>query len=492
MAAPEVAPYVKIGGLADIVGSLPRALSQLGHDVRIVCPYYGFLAKEGWPRQEGTLIVPMGPGPEFAAVVETTLPETSVPLYFIEYEKYFDRYEVYAGPWGDHADNGERFSFFSRASLSLCRKLDWIPDVIHCHDWTTGLVPVYLNTTEQRTPLGDVATVMTVHNLKFQGIFRPELLNYAGIPWDTFRTDGLECMGSLNMMKGGLYHSTKISTVSPTYGEEIQGPERGEGLNHVLKFRAGDLVGILNGIDAGAWDPATDKALPAPYHANDLRGKAICKAALQKELGLKEDPRIPIFGAVARLYDQKGLDLLADILDRVMASMQVQVVVLGSGDPVIESRLKAAEGRYPERIHVTIGFNEGLSRRIYGGADFFLMPSRFEPCGLGQMYAMRYGAPPIVRSTGGLVDTVDQYEEGFHRGSGFRFELPTPDALYFTMGWACSTFYDRPDDLKMLRENGMNKDFTWKYSGQAYQNLYQWAIDSRRPASKIQSGDARE
>lgn len=485
MAAPEVAPYVKVGGLADIVGSLPKALAQLGHDVRVVCPYYGFLAKHGWPRQEGTLIVPMGTGPEFAAVVETSLPGCSVPVYFIEFEKYFDRHEVYAGPWGDHSDNGERFSFFSRASLSLCRKLDWIPDVIHCHDWTTGLIPVYLNTTERGTPFGAVATVMTIHNLKFQGIFRPELLQYAGLPGEVFRTDGLECMGSLNMMKGGLYHSTKISTVSPTYGVEIQGPERGEGLNHVLKFRGADLVGILNGIDCEAWDPRTDPALPAHYSAEDLSEKAICKTALQNELGFEENSNIPIFGAVARLYDQKGLDLFADILDRVMASMEVQVIVLGSGDPAIEAQLRLAESHYPDRIRVCIGFDEALSRRIYGGADFFVMPSRFEPCGLGQMYAMRYGTPPVVRSTGGLVDTVDQYEEGLGQGSGFRFEVPSREALYFAMGWACSTFYDRPKDLQMLRRNGMRKDFSWKYSGSAYEKLYEWAVYARNGSGKL-------
>ena len=487
MVTPEVAPYVKVGGLADIVGSLPKALKESGHDVRVVCPLYGFLDPSRWKTHDRPLIVPMGAQVLYGGVVETVLPGSEVPVYFIDHRRFFDRHEVYAGPWGDHADNGERFSFFSRASLELCRFLNWIPDVFHCHDWTAGLLPVYLNTTQRSTELGACATVMTIHNLKFQGIFQSDLLEFAGLPREVFRTDGLECMGSLNMMKGGLYHSTKVSTVSPTYAEEIQGPERGEGLNHVLKFRGGDLVGILNGIDTALWDPGIDAALPANYGLKDLTGKTQCKLALQETLNLEVDGGIPVFGLVSRLYDQKGVDLVADIADRALSAMQIQLVILGSGDPGIEGRLAAAAARHPGRMAVRIGFDDGLARRIYAGSDFFLMPSRFEPCGLGQMYAMRYGSPPIVRSTGGLVDTVDPYVEGLMLGSGFRFELPTADALYYAVGWACSTFYDRPDELHALRQNGMAKDFSWGQSARRYGDLYAWAVDARKGPPKASS-----
>lgn len=480
MVSPEVAPYVKVGGLADVVGALPKALESLSHDVRVVCPLYGFLDTAEWIVHPEPLPVKWGGDRlSYAGVVETSLPGSNIPVYFIDYRIYFDRHEVYAGPWGDHEDNGERFSFFSRAAMELCRKLKWIPDIFHCHDWTTGLIPVALNTTERETELGRCASVMTIHNLKFQGIFRPEILQFAGLPDWVFRPDGLECMGSLNMMKGGLYHATKISTVSPTYAREIQEANHGEGLNHLLKFRAGDLCGILNGIDLELWDPEKDSEIPENYSADNLKGKAICKEALQKELDLEIDPGIPIFGFVSRMYEQKGLDILADILDRLMGGMRIQIVGLGSGDSAIEKAFMNAESRHPGKIAVRTGFNEGLSRRIYAGADFFLMPSRFEPCGLGQMYAMRYGTPPIVRETGGLVDTVDQYREGTGAGTGFRFQVAGKEALYYTIGWACSTFYDRREDLKHLRINGMRKDFSWDSSASAYERLYQWAVSSR-------------
>ncbi len=480
MVAPEVAPFVKVGGLADVVGALPKALYKRGIDVRIVCPLYGSLTPgKDWVGGETPLEVHMGPGSIFARVWETSLPDEPVPVYFIEHKGFFDRHEVYAGPWGDHVDNGERFSFLSRAAIDLCSYLDWIPDVFHCHDWATGFVPVYLNTVMRGTPFEHSASIITIHNLKFQGLFRPELLNFAGLPWDVFKTDGLECMGNVSMLKGGIYHATKVTTVSPTYAEEIQGPELGEGLNHILKFRAADLVGILNGIDAEAWDPRKDAYLPAPISPDDLSGRALSKQAVQKEMGLAVNPDIPLFATVSRLYDQKGLDLLAGIVDGLMDNMVLQLAVLGSGDKEIEGMLAAAAERHPGRVAVHFGFNEGLAHRLYGGADVFLVPSRFEPCGLTQMYSMRYGAPPLVRSTGGLVDTVEQYEEGRHKGTGFRFEEASQNALYYTIGWAVSTYYDRPEEFQQLIMNGMKQDFSWKHSADAYIELYRWSMAAR-------------
>ncbi|MFW5883725.1 MAG: glycogen synthase, partial [Verrucomicrobiota bacterium] len=367
MVAPEVVPLVKVGGLADVVGSLPGALHGLGIEARVVCPLYGSVRPDAdWKAHEEPLIVYLGEGPMFCRVWETRLPGAGAcRLYFLEHDQLFGRPEVYAGPWGDHADNDRRFTFLSRAAIDLCRYLRWTPDIFHCHDWTTGLLPVYLNTTEAATAEGRAASVMTIHNLQFQGIFRRETLNFAGLPDTVFRADGLESMGYLNMLKGGIYHASKVTTVSPHYAAEIQTPALGCGLHHVLNFRAADLIGVLNGIDEGAWNPATDPKLPANYHSRDLSGKAACKEALQKRLLLDIEPGVPIFGAVGRLYSQKGLDLLVDILGQLANEMQIQVVVLGSGDHETEEGLNAAARRFPGKVGVYIGYDDALAHLIY-------------------------------------------------------------------------------------------------------------------------------
>lgn len=481
--SPEVDPFVKVGGLADMVGSLPKELAKLGHDVRVVCPFYGTAKTgEGLEALPEPLGVDVGVRAHWARTWRTELPDSNVPVYMIEHDAFFARSGVYDGPWGPHGDNDLRFAFLCRAALALCQQLRWIPDVAHGHDWTTGLLPVMLNTIFRGTELGRTASVFTVHNLEHQGYSNPRVLEFAHIPWSEFRADSTESFGSVNMMKAGLYHSTKITTVSPTYAQEIRTPEGGWGLDSVLRYRGADLIGILNGIDTSVWNPAVDKFIATHYDDGDLRGKALCKAALQSKMGLAVDAGIPLFGVVSRFATQKGLDLLAAALPRVREEMQVQFVILGSGDPKLEQAFRDLAREHPTSVAVGVGYNNELSHQIQAGSDFFVMPSRAEPCGLTQMYAMNYGTLPIVRATGGLVDTVEQYAEGTGRGTGFVFEEASVNGLYYTIGWACSTFYDRPKDFATMRVNGMQKDFSWQRSAEQYSDVYRWAVAARRNA----------
>ncbi len=336
-----------------------------------------------------------------------------------------------------------------------------------------------LNSTLRATPLGRIASVFTIHNLEHQGYADPRAVAFARIPWSEFRPDSIESVGAVNMVKAGLYHATKLTTVSPTYAEEIRRPEGGCGLDAVLRFRGADLVGILNGIDTSSWDPSRDPHLPARYSSADLSGKAACKATLQQRLGLNVDPHVIVFGIVSRLVSQKGLDLLAAALPSVLGRMHVQFALLGSGDPGLEQAFRSAAQDYPGRVGVHIGFDGTLARLIQAGSDVFVMPSRAEPCGLTQMYAMRYGTPPLVRATGGLIDTVGAYVEGAEQGTGFVFEDATAAALANTIGWACATYYDRPGEFTALRRRGMAQDFSWRRSAERYVDLYRWAVAAR-------------
>lgn len=480
---PEVEPFVKVGGLADMVGALPKELAALGHDVRIVCPAYGSLrAPSDLTPRSAPLGVDVGDHAHWARTLETRLPGTSVPVYFLEHEGFFGRAEVYAGPGGSYADNDLRYIFLCRGALALCQQLRWLPDVVHAHDWTTGFVPLLLNTTLRHTELGPTASVFTIHNLEHQGYSDPRALDFARVSRAEFRPDSTESVGAVNLLKTGLYHATKLTTVSPTYAEEIKTPAGGCGLDDVLRFRAADLIGIVNGIDAAAWDPATDPALPGHYNAADLTGKARCKVALQHRLGLNADPRVALFGVVSRLASQKGLDLLAEALPWILDRMHVQFAVLGAGDPGLEHAFRWAAATYPGRVGVHLGFEGKLARQIQAGSDFFVMPSRAEPCGLTQLYALRYGTPPIVRHTGGLVDTVEQYLEGRASGTGFKFADATAPALYNTIGWATATYYDRPAELRQLQRNGMARDTSWRTSAERYLDVYRWAIAARTAA----------
>lgn len=486
--SPEVEPFVKVGGLADMVGALPIELAKLGHDVRIVCPAYGSVKRVGgWHALAAPLGVNVGPATQWARTWETVLPGTAatsagasaVPVYFLENHDHFARPEVYTGPWGAFADNDLRFAFLCRGALALCQQLDWTPDVVHGHDWPTGLLPVMLNTTLRDTPLGCTASVFTIHNLEHQGYSPARVVDFARLPPGDFHRDGLFSGGMVNLLKAGLYHSTKLTTVSPTYAQEIMTADGGFGLDGVLRFRAGDLVGILNGIDDESWDPAHDRALPANYSAADLHGKALCKAALQRRFGLEENPVVPLFGVVSRLAAQKGLDLLAEALPGVMDRMAIQLVLLGSGDRRLEQAYAWAAQAYRGRCGAHLGFDGKLARLIQAGSDIFVMPSRAEPCGLTQLYAMRYGTLPLVHATGGLADTVENFAEGQGRGTGFVFHAATVEALADTLGWACATYYDRPQEFAGLQQRAMTQDFSWRQSAGHYVDVYRWAVERR-------------
>jgi starch synthase len=480
MVTPELDPFVKVGGLGDMVGALAKQLARQGHDVRCVVPLYGSVKRLGrWECREQPLGADLAGGAEFGRVWTTVIPGSEVTTYFIEHERFFARPEVYSTAAGSFPDNDRRFIFFTRAALNLCLQLGWMPDVIHCHDWTCGFVPVWLNTTDRDGPLGRSATVFTIHNLEHQGYCHRNALAYAKLPEWLFTANNVEACGAVNLMKAGLYHSTKITTVSPTYAREIQTPAFGFGLDYVLRFRSGDLIGILNGIDTEAWNPATDPHLPASFDATDIAGKAACKAALQRELGLDVDPRKPVFGVVSRLFRQKGLDLLCEVLPSIVTNMQAQFAILGTGDADLEEDLCHTAIEFPGRVGLKLAFDNRLAHLIQGGSDFFVMPSRTEPCGLTQLYAMRYGTLPVARATGGLVDTIEQYREGTGEGTGFLFDSPDLNAVYHTVGWANATYYDRPDEFAVLRTNAMARDFSWANSADRYAQVYGWASDAR-------------
>jgi starch synthase len=479
----EVTPFRKTGGLGDVAGALPKALKARGIDVRVVMPLYRGIRWNELEPLEGVLEVPMFYGTARAAVRMTTLPGSDVPIYFLEHYGYFDRPEVY-GPadGGGYADNLERFTFFSRASLELARALGFEPDVVHANDWQTALVPIYLNTLYRGAPLRRAATLFTIHNLAFQGVFDGGELFVTGLPSERYVPGELEHYGAMNLMKGGLVHATLLSTVSPTYAAEIQRPEHGAGLDGVIAARSGDLHGILNGIDTGEWDPETDRLLPARYSATDLSGKAICKRELQREMGLPVRGKTPLFGAVSRLTPQKGFDLLAQAMERLLG-WDLSIVLLGSGDSDAEEYFNALSRAPGEKFRARIGFDNGLAHRIEAGCDFFLMPSRFEPCGLNQMYSLRYGTLPIVHATGGLADTVQNYDEATGEGTGFVIHRLDAKSLGDTVGWALATYFSRPRDVDAMRRRGMNVDFSWTRAAESYEALYREAYRRRNGAA---------
>ena len=477
--SPEVEPFRKTGGLGDVCGALPRALGRRGLDVRVVMPLHRGAPWDALELLDGEVEVPMHYGPARFAVRLGHLPRSDVRVYFIEHHGYFDRPEVYGGALGPYGDNLERFAFFSRASLALSRALGFEPDVVHAHDWSTALLPALLDTDERHTPLGRAASVFTIHNLAHQGTFEPDAFPVTGLPESLNASDGLEHFGSLNLMKGGIRFATAVTTVSPNYALEIQAPELGQGLDGVLRARPDGVHGILNGIDTEEWDPRSDPHLRRRYDFRTLEGKRACKAALQRELGLPVRPDVPLFGVVARLTHQKGLDVLAESLRRAL-SWEMQVVVHGSGRPELAELYRELERRYPTRLAARPRFDNALAHRIEAGSDFFVMPSRFEPCGLNQMYSLRYGAVPIVRRTGGLVDTVESYDEATRGGTGFVFDSLDADSLTNTLGWALSTYYDRPRHYRAIQRRGMKQDFSWNRSAGRYERLYAEAVSRRR------------
>jgi len=462
LAAGEVAPLAKTGGLADVAGSLPKALKELGVDIRVVMPKYRGVDEnaESPPKAVGKATVPLGATGVTVGIQETTIADGEVPVYLIEKDEYYDRDGLFG-----HQDDFERFTIFSRAITMLPETVGWSPDVVHCNDWHSGVVPVYL----KRFAAGPrPATVYTIHNLAYQPPFPRSATGLVGFPWGSPGFHDLEMGDCLNFMKAGIVSADRVSTVSERYADEIQTPEFGCGLEAVLQTRSDALEGILNG-----WNPRTDSAIAANFGPRSLKGKATCKKALQKEMNLPQRD-VPVIGIVTRLAAQKGLDIIEEVIDELLAA-DIQLVVLGTGEPHYHALLERMAERLPDKIGVMLAYDANMATRIYAGSDLFLIPSRYEPCGLTQMIGLAYGTIPIVRSTGGLADTIS--ERGSD-GNGFIFFQYSPDALLGAVDRALTAYHD-PKRWPQLVKNAFACDFSWEQSAGRYEEMYRRAMKAR-------------
>jgi starch synthase len=486
--SPEIVPFAKTGGLADVAGALPPALRSLGAEVRLALPLYRTIREGGFDIKPiiDSMEIPLGKDTLKAAVKESHLIE-GIPVYLIEREDLYDRPHLYGNASGDYYDNLERFSFYAHAVLRLMQAISFRPDIIHCHDWQTGLVPALLKGPYKDNKIfSKTSTVFTIHNLGYQGIFPSEKLASTGLSRDDFfHLEGLEFWGKVSLLKAGIMYSEAVTTVSPSYAGEILTREFGAGMEGVLQRRKDVLQGILNGIDYDVWNPEKDRHLPANYSPKEMTGKARCKTALLQETGL--DSSIlgkPLLGMITRLDAQKGLDLLVKILDDLL-SMDLGLVLLGFGDEKIQQAIRDAAERFPGRVGLTTDFNEPLAHRIMAGADIFLIPSRYEPCGLTQMYALKYGTVPIVRATGGLKDTIVQFNIKTGKGNGFKFRPYKPASFLRAIRSAIKHF-NNPEAWQQVVSNGMKEDFSWDRSARSYMRLYHSLLNKqlRQPKKK--------
>jgi starch synthase len=474
--AAEVAPFAKTGGLADVAGALPKAIRALGHDIRVAMPRYGRISREQFRLQEviPSVDVPMNHATEPARILQATI-TPDIPVYMVENAKYFDREGIYMYP-----DDAERFIFFCRAALEALRPLDWQPDLIHCHDWHTAIVPNWLSTVYKDDPFfAETVTVYTIHNLAYQGIFGSRVLEIAGIDeWGfQYHPDMADLNAVVDMMARGIYWADLVNTVSETYAQEILTPEFGERLDPLLRDRRDRLFGILNGVDYDEVNPATDPHLAAGYDATSLDRRLENKLALQREAKLAEDPDVPLIGIISRLTDSKGFDLLGEVMDHIL-DLGVQFVLMGTGEQHYHNLFSQMAQEYPRQAAVFLTFNTPLSRRIFAGSDLFLMPSRSEPCGTNQLIAMHYGSVPIVRATGGLADTVQDYGPRTGLGTGFAFRQYDRWMLFATVVRALEVFKHQ-DLWRGIQLRGMRADFSWAQSAGKYVDLYHRAIASR-------------
>ncbi len=473
----EGLPYSKTGGLADVVEALPKALAETGHEVAVLLPRYR------GNKVKSTLIssvtIPLGDTLRFPAIAEGNA-IGSVRYYFVDDPAFFDREQLYGDKTGDFPDNAERFAEFSRAAIEFTKRV-WLPDVIHCHDWQSALVPVLLRTQYATDPVVKSApVVLTIHNLGYQGLFPRGALRKIGLPDDLFTMDTLEYYGKVNFLKGGLIYADYLTTVSKRYAKEIQTPEYGSGLEGVIRSRGERLVGILNGVDYAIWSPELDTFIAQNYTTHNLEGKKACKKDLLDQFKLPaENTDRPLIGIVSRFADQKGFDLIAEEATDLMKE-NLAIVALGTGQPEYEKLFQQLAEKYPTRVGVKIGYDNTLAHKIEAGSDMFLMPSRYEPCGLNQIYSLRYGTIPIVRATGGLDDTIENYDPKTHQGTGFKFEAYSGRELLGCVKAALKTYRD-PKSWRTVQTNAMAKDFSWKASAAAYVTLYEAARRSRIP-----------
>jgi len=487
----EVTPFARTGGLGDVCGALPLTLAALGHDVRIIMPLYQTIRDQGTPMTEvlGDLDTPLVFGTRRTRVWQGRLSvharndeqrahAPQVPVYFVEQDEYFARPGLYGDATGDYPDNAFRFLFFCNAVLALPGRLNWFPQIFHCHDWHTALVPAYLRfLPEIDARLATAGTMFTIHNLAYQGWFPAWVFGVTGLPLSLFQPDGVEFYGNMNFMKAGLLYADQLTTVSPTYAEEICTPTGGFGLDGVLRERRHALAGIVNGADYKIWNPTTDPYIAQHYRPVELEGKVACKTALLQTVNLPELPAVPLIGMVSRLTDQKGVDLLVEALDRLV-NLPMRLVILGSGDISYERLLTDWAARYPEQIALQLRFDDTLAHQIQAGSDMLLMPSRYEPCGLTQLYSLRYGTIPIVRTVGGLKDTIVPVDPATGDGTGFTFEETTAEALVGAVNQAISVFADK-DIWQRLVQNAMQQDFSWDRSAVRYVRLYRQVVAQR-------------
>jgi len=496
MVSSEVVPFAKTGGLADVVGALATEFARLGHDVCVLLPAYRQVDALGYQVVDyARLAVPTAQGLVEARIQERTGPHSHVTgsgrlrVLTVRHDPFFSRSGLYQEAGHDYPDNLERFAFFCRAVMELLvhfgEKDGWQADLLHVHDWQAALCAVYLRTLYQaKSALSNIRSVLTIHNLGYQGLFPAEHFSLTGLPAQLFTPAALEFYGKLNLLKGGLVFADRLTTVSPTYSQEIQTPEYGCGLEGVISGRKDVLQGIVNGIDTEIWNPAKDPHLPSQYSLSDMSGKARSKKGLQRELKLRAD-KGPLVGVIARLTGQKGIDLVIDIIPELM-ELDVQVVILGTGDVKYEQLVRELAERYPGRLAVRNVFDERLAHRIEAGADMFLMPSRYEPCGLSQLYSLRYGTVPIVRKTGGLADTVVNYTPSAFKGSrvtGFSFTDTSADSLLTCLLLALSIYRKKADWHRIVRA-GMEQDLSWARSAEIYLRLFQELLEGEAPQRK--------
>jgi starch synthase len=472
LASSEVHPYSKTGGLADMVGALGKSLARAGHQVGLVTPLYAGV-RERFPQVKKfkfALNLLLGAG-SVQGEIWTLEPVPGLTIYFVDQPDFYQRHSLYQQHGADYPDNAERFIFLSKAVLELSRRLTWNPEIVHVHDWQVGIVPLLIEHEKTREGWGNAPrSMLTIHNLAYQGLFPASQFALTNLPWDYFNADDAEFYNQFNCLKAGIAHSDIITTVSPRYAREITTPEFGCGLDGFLRLREDKLTGILNGVDYDEWNTTNNPFIKHPYSSENLNGKLRNKIELQTEMGLPTDETIPLFGSINRLVEQKGIDIQLGALEEMLGA-DMQFVLLGSGNPAFETAYTNLARRYPSKVAVRIGYNHRLSHRIEAGCDFFLLPSRFEPCGLNQMYSLRYGTIPIVRTTGGLDDSVIDITQDMDRANGIKFSEYSSTALAKAIRKALAL----STELELLRHyqtNGMSADFSWSKTAQEYLELY--------------------
>jgi starch synthase len=479
IASPEAVPFAKTGGLADVAGVLPSALAKMGHEVNLILPKYRSVDEKRFPLTHTGMALKIPVSQKVVTGEVYSLERgPNFRVLFVRQDSYYDRDQLYGTPSGDFEDNAERFTFFSRAVVEAGREIK--PDIIHCNDWQTGLTPVYLKTLYRRFPsLTQAASVFTIHNIGYQGLFWHYDLHLTNLGWELFTPQALEFYGKLNFLKAGIVFADAVTTVSQKYMEEIQTPEFGAGLDGVLRSRKKDLYGILNGVDYAEWSPLKDPYIKENYGPSGLRGKKACKEDLQREFYLTPNPDIPLLGVISRLTDQKGFDLVAEVMEDLMG-LGVQFVLLGTGEEEYNLLFQTIGRKYPRQAGIRIAFDNGLAHKIEAGADMFLMPSRYEPCGLNQIYSLRYGTVPIVRATGGLEDTIQDFDPVTGEGNGFKFPEYSAPELLRAVKLAVEVYRgDKPLWEKLMRR-GMTADFSWDRSARAYLQVYENVLTKRK------------